>query len=357
MAIIYIDGFDGYTTADLPTRWAAPGLGAFSGWSINATSGRYGLACLVGVPGTTAVWRALGGNYTTLIIGFAFKTSIVPVSGQFNPMLQFVGDGSPGPQLRLTVGGVIQLVTSAGTLIVNCPGTSVQANVWNQFEIMITFNTAAGVGTTVIRMNEQVVGSNTASYDSTMAGSVAYCDTVALGQISDSGAFYNGNPSNTSSWDDAFFLDTTGVVNNGFLGDMRVEAVHPTGPGTYTELTPNTGTNWAAVADTTIDDDTTYVHGNAIGLMDTYVFGALSSTPTLVKGFQLTTVMRKDDAGGRIVATQVRSGGSDFTSPKQISVGDQYAVYTDIWNSDPNGNIAWTGATINAVEAGIKIVG
>lgn len=67
--------------------------------------------------------------------------------------------------------------------------------------------------------------------------------------------------------------------------------------------------------------------------------------------------MRKDDAGGRVVSTQVRSGGSDFTSPKQISVGDQYAVYTDVWNTDPNGNIAWTGATINAVEAGIKIVG
>ena len=224
-----------------------------------------------------------------------------------------------------------------------------------------TIASTVGPGQVVLRVNEQVVGTNATSFDGRFQHQGGFgivqdadvlCDTVSLCGVQ------SGFDLGPGRWDDLYVLDLSGSVNNDFLGDMRVEAIFPTAPGSHTDFTPiGSGANWSAVDDATIDGDTTYVSGNAIGQMDTYNFADLSSVPSTIKAFQLSMVMRKDDAGGRIVSTQIRSGGNDYTSGRRLSVGDQYALYLDVWNQNPDGEVAWTGSTINAVQAGVKIVG
>ena len=355
MALLYIDGFDAYGSADFSRRWAdvgGHGMGPGLDWQVEAGGGRYGNACArVSSLDARRIWHALGGNYSNLVVGFAFKVAHAAVSGQYQRIFQTIGNGQYGLEIGLSSAGGVDVRRLDGYVVCTAPAANIQANVWYYYELKQTISSSVAAGQVVLRINEQVVAQNAGSFNGTFwtrsgfGGQIVIGDALVADTIGLCG-LQSGFDLGPGRWDDLYALDLTGATNNDFLGDMRVEAIYPTGAGTYADFTPTgAASNWQAVADTTIDNDATYVSGNAVGQKDTYRFAGLSSVPTTVRGFQLSLVTRKDDAGGRILATQLRSGGADFTSGRHLSVGDQYAVYTDIWNQNPNGNVPWSGAS------------
>jgi hypothetical protein len=361
MALLYVDGFDAYGTTDLPKRWVAQ-----SGtWTVTS-GGRNSTNCVKSDDlGDRRLWRTLQAQRSQIIVGFAFQVTRVPLSGEWLRIAQFIGNGDAGYQIGVSAGGGIQIraaasgnINNSGTFIASgdFPSANIQISTWYYLEWMMTFATSAGAGTCVARLNTVPIITLATGLNTKTANGNAYADTFEFG--CQNGAVAPGAPgTHFMKYDDMYIADNTGSINNAFLGDVRVEAIRPTGTGTYADFTPNgAANNWDCVDEAAQDGDTTYVASSTVNHKDSYVFADLSSNPSNVMAFQVSMMARKDDAGARKISSFLRSGGSDFVSSTQFSIADNYAPWIDIWNQDPNGNIPWTGTSINALEAGVKLV-
>src|SRR4029079_19356311 len=72
--------------------------------------------------------------------------------------------------------------------------------------------------------------------------------------------------------DDLYVGDGSGAAPwNDFLGECRVDARVPTGPGATTTWTPSVGANWQCVDEIPPNDDTDFTTAAAAGLTDTFV--------------------------------------------------------------------------------------
>ncbi len=348
--LIYIDGFDSYTTTDLPKRWS-DNTGA-GGWAIGSSAGRNGTGCLqVTTTNARQQARTFLGNKASVVVGFAFKcTGLGAAAGSPICTLYDVAN----PHIVLKVDSVGNLLLFSGTTQIASYGAGIIANAWYYIEIKVTISNSISANTCVIRVNGVAVITPAATTNLRQGGgSNNSVDRFVLGVDG------TWTSSLTISYDDLYMFDSSGSTNNGLIGDIRVETIMPTGAGTTTQWTANTGSNYAAVNESTQNGDTTYVATTTVTNADTYAMGDLSSTPATVYGVQLAITARKDDAGTRTVAGSIKSGSTtyDHASTNALGLGDSYTTLIDLWETDPNGSIAWTGTSINALEAGIKLAG
>lgn len=155
--------------------------------------------------------------------------------------------------------------------------------------------------------------------------------------------------------DDLYVADTTGGVNDDFLGDLVVETLYPISDGTYTDWTVDIGgLHWPRVSEYLIDSDASYVHTTTVGAKDTYGIGnpVLANTP--VYGTQLNLGVRKNDAGTRVIEPVIRQAGVDHIGPlSAVTAG--YTFHSWLRDTDPTGN-PWTYTTVNTDEYGIELV-
>jgi hypothetical protein len=153
--------------------------------------------------------------------------------------------------------------------------------------------------------------------------------------------------------DDLYLSDTSGAINNTFLGDVRVDALKPQGNGGLNQWTvdPASMNAWAAVSD---GNESTAIRASAAGLHHTFDIEALPamSTPA-VHGVQVTLLARKTDAGSGKVRAMAVSGAQTAVSADLV-LQEQLAWHTAMFESDPNGSAQWTEAAFNAAEFGVE---
>ena len=140
----------------------------------------------------------------------------------------------------------------------------------------------------------------------------------------------------------------------GPVGDVRVQALMPTGAGTYTQYSTLVGaaTQWQAVAESPADDDTSYIGSATAGQISSFATADLTPTSGTVVAVAVSHTDDKDDAGSRTVAGFARLGAVDRAAAGQ-AVTNSYLVYQDVMETDPN-SAAWTIANVNAAEFGVK---
>lgn len=345
----FVDGFDHYNPAvDIGLKYTQVAAAGFS--LLTQGTGRFAGFCLQ--CRGEMISLGMGAAQPSWTVGFAFQygnSASLPVA-----LVQFLVASTPLFNVYLDAAGRLNLgqgSTNGLTPIdAGSPkvGTTVLAPaVWYYVEVQ--FATAAGnIATFAVHLN----GVSEINWSGTKAS--ASIDTIAFSDNQNARESTNA----PSSFDDLYILDGTGSRNTTFLGDQRVETLYPTGAGTSTAWTPvGGGTNFGNVNTAGSEDgDTNYIAATAAGVIDSYAMGDLSTTPSAINAVVVTSIARKDDAGTRTYCGLVRSGGVNYVTGQVNALVSSYRTYQDVFEQDPNAGAGWTGPTINAMEAGVKLL-
>jgi hypothetical protein len=158
-------------------------------------------------------------------------------------------------------------------------------------------------------------------------------------------------------YDDLYVCDGTGgAPTDTFLGDVRVQAIFPSGNGNSSQLVgqdADSTDNYLNVDETAQDGDTTYVESSTVGNKDTYAFGNLTPTTGTVYGVQVLPFAKKTDAGTRSIVSVARLSATEVDSAAK-ALSTDYAYLPDIREAKPGGG-TWSITNVNDAEFGIKI--
>lgn len=280
--------------------------------------------------------------------GCAFALKINNVLPSTTAVLAAFNDGATSQvDLRLNADGSLS-VTRGGTVLGSTAAGLVGVGAWVHLEFKALIHPSAGTA------QVWVAGVSKLSLTSqnTRASANSSANIWAAGLISGT-----WGPTLSADVDDAIVYDgqATDAAGNaditGPIGDCGLSWLLPTGAGTTTQFTPDTGSNYARVNEAT-PDLTSYVESSTVGQKDTYALADLAAGSSAVKSVAVLHYARKTDVGSRQMGAVIRSGGTDYTHATGVDLSDSYAYSFRNWGSNPNGGTAWTATAVNALEIG-----
>lgn len=154
-------------------------------------------------------------------------------------------------------------------------------------------------------------------------------------------------------YDDIAINDTTGPINNSWIGRGGIHGLKPNAAGQYTQFTPSAGDNYAAVDEVPPDDDTTYVESDTVGHKDTYALEDLVPVSGDIQAVQWIARAKLAEAGEGNFQRLIRHDSVDYNGG-DLAVDTSYAYFTEIIEKAPDGT-DWTIAKVNALEAGMEV--
>jgi hypothetical protein len=336
-----MEGFDHFTTeANVRRKWDTN----CDGYGNNA--GRFG-GNAGGISFTGNGLSLRQGQLSavrTRIVGFAFKPG-----GAAYFCLNFWDSGTVQASFRMNSSTMQAMVTRGGNQNDGAAtlATSTQAFVagtWYWVEVKMTVGTTDGAA--IIRVNDvnwlNLSAVNTQTTANNTHNGISFTAANPTGMV----------------LDDVYILNTSGSVNNDFLGESRVFTQLPAGDsGIHAQWTPSTGTaHYASVDENNPNDDTDYNFASIMANTDAYTFPAISS-PGVVAGVQTVFTVRKDDAGTRLVGEVCRSGGTTYDFGVSYAVNASYLMPRFLRETDPATGTAWTLAGVNAAQFGARVIG
>ena len=338
MALLWLDSFDHYATADLVEKYAA----AFgSSLAILPTGGRRTSGALQLLSGT--VVPTITPTGAVAIVGVAYNQAQGHfANGAWNGIEVWSG---ATVQLRLTLNtsGRLEVYRGASVALLGTASLALTASTFQFIELKATIDPSAGA--VVVRVGEAEV-LNLTGVNTAQTG-VAGWSAVAINSLQP------GLSNNL--FDDLYILDGSGPAPlNTLLGDCRVDARLPTAEGASSAWTPLSGTdNALMVDDPTPDDDTTYNSTATINATDTHVVQDAPVVGATLYGVQVSLSAKKTAAGTCSVAPVVRHSGTDYDgTPGNPTTS--YAYLVTPYGTNPGTGAAWTEAGFNAAEFGYK---
>lgn len=350
MTLLFIDGAQGYNTAQINRKWAANSSAA-----VNATGGRRSGPSIRFDDWADNVRADAASNGSpvfpndaTFILGFAIKVSALPASTA-RSILGLYDTATPHITISLKSDGTLQATRGqfngpvlGTTTAVLTPGT------FAYIEVKVLVSDT--VGTVDIRKDGISILALTAQ--DTRNGASAQINR-----------FFLGDPTATQTeavtvdFDDIYACNGAGSApQNTFLGDCRVDTTFPNGAGNLSQWTPSAGSNWQNVDEDPANDDTDYNFASVAATRDLYALPDIAPTTGTVFGVSVNLQVRKDDAAARTFRDLVRSGSTNFPGALTHTAQATYNMYTEIHAVDPNTSAAWTIANINLAEFGIDLV-
>jgi len=154
--------------------------------------------------------------------------------------------------------------------------------------------------------------------------------------------------------DDIAINDTTGSVNNSWIGQGGIRPLLVNADGDHTGLTPSTGTDNYALVDEVPASDTDYVSGSTKDVYDLYTVDTsgmpASYTVSAVKWIARARVT--EDAAN---ITPVIRSESTTEQQSDIALSTSFTVKELIMETDPIDDAAWTKTKIDALEIGAAV--
>ena len=334
MALLFMDGFehidDGYDLVkyDYNQLVYSSGIGRL---------GDFG-AYFAAVSSSYYAQKDLGANYTTLIAGIAFKNG----SGG-GALLRFRDAGTTQVYVNLESDGALKVYR--GAVVIGSTSTgAVPFDIWQYIEAKVTFSNT--VGTVEVRLNGSGTPVINISGQDTVSTGNEYANQVAFGNFASTYGYV----------DDFYICDTSGGVNDDFLGDCHVTTLYPTSDGTNTDFTPSTGSDhYAVVDDPQLTGTTDYNESSTVGHKDSYGMTTFSGTGT-VFGVQICASVLNPDVGAMNVRTLMISGAVPAeTEGSDLALSQTMQGAISIYDQEPIDAVSWTAAKINAAEFGLKI--
>lgn len=162
--------------------------------------------------------------------------------------------------------------------------------------------------------------------------------------------------------DDLAVNDTTGSVNNSWVGDGSIALILPNANGDSSQFVGSDGNstdNYLLVDDNPANDATDYVSTTTSSQKDLY---NLQSMPALLAGGEIKTVqpffigIRMDAGVASALKAGIKSGTTESWGDDK-TLTTSYALYRGtIHEVDPNTGAAWTESAVNALQAGVQSV-
>jgi hypothetical protein len=354
MALLFMDGFDHYATADVTEKWTSvsdashPVIGAYG------RTGTQGLL-LSGANQIGSVVMTVLGGVDEAIVGFAFKLASGAPSGA--ALWAFGSANAWECGVRLNADLTLQPVRCATNFQPGAPNfltgigvattAALQVGVWAYIEIQM--KVSATVGTCTIRINGNGV---TAQTGLNTLGAVAALTRIGIGGLATSAG--------ACHYDDLVMMDLSGSLNNAFIGDCRVVTLLPqtdaVAAGSNANFTCSTGTDHGALVDEAApNDDTDHVFSSALNHVDTWNYPALGYTGT-IKGVQMSLSAKKTDSGTRAIAAVTRPVATNRVHATNHYIGTSYAYWKSIWEVNPEDSAAWEVADVDGAEFGVKVM-
>jgi hypothetical protein len=134
---------------------------------------------------------------------------------------------------------------------------------------------------------------------------------------------------------------------------MRVYSLSPTGAGSSTQWTPDTGSNYARVNEVPYSA-ANYVQSATTGQRDTYVMADLPGSVGIIMAVQNNMIAKRTDASAISVKPAIKSGASVYYGASAALTPNDTTV-SDIRTTDPNTSAAWTAGGVNALEGGFEV--
>jgi hypothetical protein len=352
MTLLKFDGFEGYSS---PSN--AVGKGgiinslSYSVWSYQ--TGRNGGKCLRFksnnlYPGRLYLNFATIPNTRTAILGFAVKFTggFESQTDTASPFLQF--GNSTSNRFILTHDSNGNLGFGPWVNYYRVYDTvKLESNRWYYMEIKYKCHNTEGIAQ--FRLDEQLLMDYSGDTYYTGGSSTGYCE-IRLKDDYANGSQYN-------ELDDMYLADTEGTENNDFLGNVRIDTIHPNGAGNYTQLTPSAGNNYECV-DETGYSSSDYVEGANAGEKDSYTYG---SVPTDLDDTGIYALQIRQNCKRTAPATNIkidpflRTGSTDYSQTAQDLSDGFTEKQGDIVIEDPSDSNPWTQAKINACEFGMEV--
>lgn len=340
MALLFMDGFSHYATADINMKWNG---GVVNTPSISTSNGRvYGDALETNTSSEYVIWTT-NTPLTTIVIGFAHRITVAP-SGDPR-ILSIQSYEASGAEFAAIYWDVSELRYNYRVLGTSVGSSSVKiSGEWYYHEVRLVVDQVAGSCQFKI---DEVSETSVSNIDTALASfSTSGVDTIWLGE--------SAGISLTQRFDDVYILDSSGSApNNTFLGDVVVETLFPSGAGATTNFTPSTGSNFQNVDDTNHDGDTTYNSASTVGNRDTFATTNLVGTSATIYGLQTNIVARTSTLGVRSISDVVVSTGT--FDGDNFALSANYENYRTLKPLNPNTSAAWTVSEVNAAEFGYEI--
>ncbi len=345
MTLLAANGFDTYDNITelvaLDSRFSL--ITAAGGSStLPTTGGRFGGGHLLinsGNNGETSTKLDITPlQPATVFFGISFFSPVVSSASDF---LVFKEGTNTHVRLRQIATGTTVEVYILGVLQVTT--FELSKTQWHRIEVQLTVNNTTGV----LTINLDGTQVFTVSGIDTQQGSNAWTDVFSMQSNVPTSA-------PTVLFDDLTLNDDQGGINDGFLGDVRIQTLRPTSAGFVTNFTPSAGANWENVDETTgPDDDTTFNETSIATDQDLYNISNLTGTVASIKAVVIRATARKDDAGSRTIELLSRTGGSTDVGATQTLL-TTYSNFEEIHEVDPDTAVAWTPAGVDASQIGLE---
>jgi hypothetical protein len=340
MALLWIEGFEGYGTATNSAPQPVGVIGrkypytAFE-QNMDLEVGRLGGYCLE-LPGASAMGTPSLTTDDTLIVGFAFR-----VDGSSNLTLMALWDGaSKNVNLRYNKTSLELEIYLDNVLLETTSGLGIANHTWYWIEMAVKTN--GSVGTYDVELSGVNILSDTGI--DTQTGSNAWSSSIR---------WFGGGT--TNRWDDMYVCDSTGSTNNGMLGNVKVIGLSPNADDTanFGTSTPNVS-HYANVDENPSDDDTSYVEDSTANVTDLYDYETLSGSGDIF-GLQINTQCRETDAATFSLITPIKSNGTQSDDAGTVVGTTSYTTRSRVSEIDPDTSAAWTFAGVDAAKFGIKV--
>ena len=344
MTLLFADGFERYASAanqDMGPHMAyvwATGGGTSRAGRIAGLATNFG-----------AYWDKSGQGPTGITLGTTkFSAISAGVLGVGIKVDSFTNAGvaeyiqlKSGSTVVLTVGintsGYFQLrngATDLGTW--NSP---IAINTWYYVELKFTLG---GSGTGVLEMRVE-------GFPGIVLPSVTtHASVFTMNNLS-----LNSSDRNSVQYDDLYICSQSGTYNNDFLGNFRSERIAPTGAGSVTQWTPNTGTNFGAVDEVPQSGATDYVSESTAGETDLYAFADPTIAGNIV-GIRQSFVARKV-TGDTNLTSALKIGGTTYEGDlATVTDAVNWKLFQQIREREPAASAAWDLTNLSAAEFGVR---
>lgn len=334
MSLLFIDSFDDRTIGFADKYDANTGTGS-------SVSGRTGNG-MKSNDNAFKMQKNLPASKSTVIVGKAVKFDAL--TSPHTSILDILDAGTVQVNLKVQADGTLQLKNGSGTVI-GTTSAVVTAATFYYIELKVTIHNTAGAYTLKLNGTTVLSGSsaNTRNSANNSANQVALRDSSTAQDV---------------TFDDYYICDDQGSVNNDFLGQVRIECLKPSGAGNSTVLaiggSSPAATNWQSVNEATPDDGVTFVSSSNASDKDLYALQDLATTTGVIVGVHTGFRAQIDSAGPRGVQKVLRSGGTDYDGTARVMM-TSWVNWYEVDETNPNTVAAWTIASVNALQAGVKV--
>jgi len=343
MALLWIEGFEGFGTtignAPSPTGIIGrkyPVINRESEMKIQ--NGRNGF-CL-------AIYYAIGAESyiqspdlttdNTLVFGAAIKILSTP-SVLPSKLMMFYDGTSLAVNIRVNTNGTLSVYLD--NVLLGTSALALSSNTWYYLELKVLTHASAGTVDLVINTDNWL----SLSGIDTQIGSHAYAT-----------AFRLGSSNVTTLYDDLYLLDSSGSINNDFLGIRKVSAIRPNAAGDSTQWIPDSGTNYDRINEMELDEDTSYVETGTTTNKDLYNYDPAINM-TSIDGIQIITEV-KATSGSMELQNITKSGSTENAQSCGTIISTDYVTCSSISEVNPDTSNPYTPAEIDAAQFGIKAI-